>query len=144
MNEEKRVITSSQRVERIPAEEVEYIPENGSDPTYRKQRAVYRTYNSVWFIVGIIETLLAFRFVFELLGANTANGFTQLVYSLSYPFAEPFRSIFGMTAVGVSIFDWSLIVAAVVYLLIDYGIIQLLRIIKPLNNDDLNRKINAV
>jgi len=133
MVEERRVITSSER-----------IPDAQTGQEYQKKKAVYRTYNIIWFLVGIVETLLAFRFVFELLGANPASGFTQLVYTFSYPFAEPFRSIFGITAVGGSVFDWSLIIAAIVYLLLGYGLIQLLRIIRPVTPHEVNEKINTV
>ena len=131
MEEQQRVVTETQHVQTAPVND-------------SKKRAVYTTYNSVWFIVGIIETLLAFRFVFELFAANPASPFTQFIYSLSYPFAAPFQSIFGVTTAGVAFLDWSLFVAALVYLLVGYGIIQLLRIIKPLNQEDLNAKVNEV
>lgn len=96
-----------------------------------KEKAVIRYYHVIWLIVGVIEVLLGFRFVFELLGANPYNGFTQLVYTVSYPFAQPFRSIFSITNIASATFDWSLLVAAVVYLFIGYGLNQLLRIILP-------------
>lgn len=92
---------------------------------------VNRSYNIVWLIIGIIEALLIFRFVFELLGANQYNGFVQFIYTLSYPFAVPFQDIFHISAVSYSILDWSLLVAMVVYLVIGYGINQLLKVIFP-------------
>ncbi len=111
---------------------------------YKQQKAVVRSYNIVWFLVGLIDAALGFRFVFEILGANPASGFTQLVYALSYPFAMPFRSIFGVTSVAGSFFDWSLLVAMVVYLLTGYGLIQLLRIIKPVTTEEANHKVRTI
>jgi hypothetical protein len=111
---------------------------------YREEKAVVRSYNIVWFLVGLIDAALGFRFVFEIIGANPASGFTQVVYALSYPFAQPFRSIFGVTNVAGSFFDWSLLLGMVVYLLIGYGLIQVLRIIKPVTTDDANHRVRTI
>lgn len=104
---------------------------NGINRVDEKEKSVMRSYNMVWLIIGVIETLLVFRFFFELLAANQYNGFVQLIYTLSYPFAAPFQDIFHITAVSYSIMDWSIIVGMVVYLVIGYGINQFLRIISP-------------
>jgi len=108
---------------------------------YNQTKKIVRSYNIIWFIVGFIDALLGFRFVFEILGANPYNEFTQLVYTLSYPFAQPFRSIFGITTVANSYFDWSVLLAIVVYLLIGYGLVQLLRIINPITRDDMHHRM---
>ncbi len=85
--------------------------------------------NVVWFIAGIIIVLLAFRFVFMLLGANQDNQFANLIYNLSYPFAAPFFGLFGYTLhYGVSQFELSTLVAILVYALIAYGIVRLINI----------------
>lgn len=73
-------------------------------------------------IGGIIETLIALRFVFRLLGANPANGFVEWVYNWSTPFVAPFAGIFGQhstvaTGPGVvtsSVFDWTALIAFIV------------------------------
>ncbi len=112
--------------------------------TYQEKKAVVRSYNIIWFFVGVIAALLAFRFVFELLAANPANAFVQFIYTFSYPFAGPFRSIFGVTNIASSTFDWSLLVAIVVYVLIGYALILLLRIIRPMSPEDVNHRIRTV
>ena len=111
---------------------------------YHETKTVIRSYNFIWFIVGIIEALLGFRFVFEIAGANSVSPFVQFVYVLSYPFAQPFHSIFGVTAVANSFFDWSLIVAIVVYWLIGFGLVQILRIIHPVTTDDVRHRVRTV
>jgi uncharacterized protein YggT (Ycf19 family) len=108
---------------------------------YNQTKRIVRSYNIIWFIVGFIDALLGFRFVFEILGANPYNEFTQLVYTLSYPVAQPFRSIFGITSVANSYFDWSVLLAMIVYLLIGYGLVQLLRIINPITRDDMHHRM---
>lgn len=111
---------------------------------YHETKKVVRSYNAIWFIVGIIEVLLGFRFVFEITGANPANAFVQFIYTMSYPFAQPFHSIFGVTVVANAFFDWSLLVAVVVYWLIGYGLIQLLRIIHPVHSDGVTHRVHTI
>ena len=112
--------------------------------TYQEKKRVWRSYNAIWFVVGIIVALLAFRFIFELTDANPYNSFVQLIYTLSYPFAGPFESIFGITTVSRSTFDWSSLVAIIVYILIGYALVQLLRIIHPVSHDEVNHPIRTI
>ena|ERR1700691_6475303 len=86
----------------------------------------------IWYIAGILLVLLAFRFVFALLGANPANGFANFIYSASHPFVSPFFGIFNYNVrYGVSRFEAYTLVAMVVYSLIAYGIEKLLTINRP-------------
>ncbi len=83
----------------------------------------------VWFIAGVIIVLLAIRFLFILLGANQGNGFVDLIYNASYPFAAPFFGIFGYTLhYGISRFELSTLVAIGIYALIAWGIARLITI----------------
>lgn len=116
----------------------------GARHEFQQQKAVVRSYHIVWFVVGLINVFLGFRFIFEVFGANPASGFTQLVYAISYPFAQPFHSIFGVTSVANAFFDWSLLIAIAVYLLIGYGVVHLLRIIKPLSPEEINHRMDAI
>ncbi len=88
--------------------------------------------NAVWYILGFIEILLGFRFVLKLLGANTASGFVDFVYSLTGILTAPFDSIFGVTkplaGETSSVFEPSILVAAAVYALIAWGIVKLITI----------------
>lgn len=112
--------------------------------SYTEKKAVIRSYNIIWFFVGLIDALLAFRFIFELLGANSFNPFVSFIYNVSYPLAGPFRTIFGVTNAATATFDWSILVAIVVYLLIGYALVQLLRILRPMNPEDVNHRIRTV
>jgi len=113
--------------------------------TYHEKKTVWRSYHLIWFFVGFIVALLGFRFVFELLGANPYNPFVQLIYTLSFPFAQPFESIFGITSVQQATFDWSILVAIIVYLLIGYALVKLLRIIHPVTTThETNHRIRTV
>jgi hypothetical protein len=86
----------------------------------------------VWFILGIIEVLLAVRFLLKLLGANSASGFVNFVYSVTDVLTAPFDNIFNVSESVAgrtqSVFEPSIIVAAIVYAAIAYGIVKLLNI----------------
>ena len=85
--------------------------------------------NGIWLLTGILEILLAFRFVLKLLGANPNSGFVEFVYSVSSPFIAPFRGIFSTPTtegdVTTSVFETSTIVAIIVYAIIAWGIVKL-------------------
>lgn len=81
------------------------------------------------FLFGILEALLAIRFILSLLGANQNNGFASFIYNLTYPFVAPFFGLFGYTfQYGVARFEFETLVAMAVYGLIGYGISKLIRI----------------
>lgn len=85
----------------------------------------------VWFIVGVINTLIALRFALLLLGANRGAEFTEFVYTLSAPFVAPFVNIFGQPAYGRSVFEISSLLAILVYTLIGIGIVKALTLARP-------------
>lgn len=83
----------------------------------------------IYYIMGLLLALLAFRFVLSLLGANRDNGFANLIYSLSYPFVAPFFGLFGYEVqYGVARFEIETLVAMAVYALIAYAIVKMVRI----------------
>lgn len=83
----------------------------------------------IYYLAGILITLLAFRFVLVLLGANATNGFADFIYSLSYPFVAPFFGLFGYTfQAGQSRLEIETLIAMAVYALIAYGIARLVSI----------------
>lgn len=88
--------------------------------------------NIVWYLMGIIEILLAIRFVLKLFGANSANSFVNLVYNVTGVLTVPFDNIFGVTNTTTgtthSVFEPSILVAAVVYAVIAWGIVKLINI----------------
>lgn len=85
----------------------------------------------VWFIVGVINTLIALRFVLLLLGANRGAAFTDFIYTMSAPFVAPFVGIFGEPVYGQSVFEISSLLAIVIYTLIGLAIAKLLTLSRP-------------
>lgn len=73
-------------------------------------------------IVGIIEGLVGLRIILRLLGANPGSLIVDWIYSWSTPLVAPFAGVFGQNAtvtgpgvVTQSVFDWSALVALIVY-----------------------------
>lgn len=106
-------------------------------------RPLYRATQIVWFILGLLEVLLAFRFVLKLLAANTGAGFTTFIYSLSYPFVAPFLTVFRVSKVEGSIFEWTTVLAMFVYWLIAIGIIKLFLMGKSVSTPEAAAKLEA-
>lgn len=100
--------------------------------TERSTDAKTTAQNVVWFILGLIEVLLAIRFLLKLLGANSASGFVNFIYSVTNILTAPFDNIFNVSRSVAgqtqSVFEPSIIVAALVYAAIAYGIVKLLNI----------------
>jgi hypothetical protein len=104
-------------------------------------KPLYRGTQVVWYILGVIEALLVFRFVLKLLGANPAAGFTQFIYGVTYVFAQPFLSVFSRTQVRGSIFEWSTLLAMLVYWIIAVAIIKLFLMSKSVSTPEAAVKL---
>ncbi len=86
----------------------------------------------IYFFFGALEILLAFRLVLKLMGASMASGFVGLIYGLTGIFILPFEGIFRRaTTQGIettSVLEPSTLVAIVVYAVLAWGIVKLVRI----------------
>lgn len=109
---------------------------------YQTKKAIFRTYQVVWYILGIIEVLLAFRVVLKLLGANTQSGFTSFVYGISDPLALPFAGILGITGISDMVLEWSTLIAMAVYAVVAYGIVALFQLVKPTNPEEVEQTVD--
>ena len=85
----------------------------------------------VWYIFGLIDVLIAIRFVLKLFGANVEAGFVQLIYGVSGVFMAPFNTIFKALVVSGATFEWSALVAIAIYALVAGGIVVLIRAVSP-------------
>lgn len=88
-------------------------------------KPLYRGTQIVWYILGVLEALLVFRFVLKLLAANPSAGFSKFIYGITYVFAAPFLSVFRISQVDSSVFEWTTLLAILVYWIIALGIIKL-------------------
>lgn len=105
-------------------------------------KPLYRGTQIVWYILGLLEIILAFRFVLKLLAANPAAGFSNFIYSVSFPFASPFLNVFRITRVEGSIFEWTTILGMLVYALIAWGIVKLFFMSKSVSTPEAAAKLD--
>ena len=89
----------------------------------------FRAAAVVGFIVGVIDVLIAIRFFMKLLGASTQSSFVTFIYGVTAPLVAPFHGIFPNSGSGANIFESGSLVALVVYALIGWGIVALIRIV---------------
>lgn len=106
-------------------------------------KPLFRGVQIVWYITSIVEALLVLRFVLKLLGANPGAGFTNFVYSLSSVFVSPFQAVFKNAAVKGSVFEWTTLLAMIVYYILAMGIIKLFVMGKPVSTVEADAKLGA-
>jgi uncharacterized protein YggT (Ycf19 family) len=83
----------------------------------------------VFYLLDVLEALLAFRFFLALLGANPASPFVQFIYMASEPFVYPFRGIFPQVSAQGAVLEWAVLLAMVVYAVVAWGIGRLIWIL---------------
>jgi uncharacterized protein YggT (Ycf19 family) len=88
----------------------------------------FRAAAVVGFIVGVIDIVVAARFLGKLLGASSQSQFLTLIYNVSSPLVAPFRGIFGNGGSSANSFETASLVAIVVYAVIGWGLVVLIRI----------------
>ena len=95
----------------------------------------------VYYILGVLEVLFAFRLVFKLLGANPQSPFVSFIYSVSQAFLSPFSGIFRSAVTKgfetQSVLEPMTIIAMIVYAVVAWGIVKLIEISKPHQNTEI-------
>lgn len=109
--------STSQTLSKNEAEEIKAIKKN----------------QILWYIVGVINTLLALRIVFLLLSAREA-GFTNVLYSLTNFLVIPFKGIFASPSASGSYFDSAAVLAIVIYTIIAWGLSALINVLTQPSN----------
>lgn len=111
----------------------EHVDTNGNVQTQRVTRAHKPSGRVVaarvlYYLGGLITTLLALRIIFQLLGANTDNAFISVLYGVTDILVWPFNGIFGEPTYGRAHLDSSAVVALIIYALLIPGVGKLLTI----------------
>lgn len=117
------------------------IKEEAPQKVFDKKKKIFRINQIIWYILGFVEVLLAFRIVLKALGANQGSGFTSFIYSITGPLALPFRGILGESIDGNSLIEWSSVFAAVVYLVIASGLVYFLDLVNPVSREEIEAEV---
>lgn len=105
-------------------------------------KPLYRGTQIVWYLVGLIEILLALRFILKLFGANAGAGFASFIYTITLPLIMPFNSVFRLSRIDASLFEWTTLLAMIIYLLIGWGIVKLFLMGKTVSTSEAASKLN--
>jgi uncharacterized protein YggT (Ycf19 family) len=105
------------------------------------ETSLLKATRTIWYIFGMIELLLIFRFVMRLLGANPAAAFTQFIYGLSGFFLAPFRYVFGTPSVAGSALELSTLLAVLVYAFIAWAIVRFLLLNRPVSRYEAHQEL---
>lgn len=85
----------------------------------------------------LIETIISLRFIFKLFGASEANAIVRWIYEISGAFISPFEGI--ITAnwhIGSLYIDVNALVALVVYMLVAFVLIEIVKAFTPRKNEN--------
>ncbi len=118
----------------------ETIITEGTDATRKVESVTNRDATSyqtveylVYFLFGVLEVLLIFRFILKFLGASYSSAFIGIIYTITNILVMPFEGIFSKWFTkGVettSVLEPATIVAVIVYAVIGFGIVKLIRIL---------------
>jgi len=105
-------------------------------------KPLFRGIQVVSYLLYILEALLAFRFVLKFMGANAAAGFTNFIYAITWPFTAPFLAVFQQTTIEGSIFEWTTLLAMLVYWMVGLAIVKLFSMSKTVSTSEAATKLD--
>jgi YGGT family protein len=96
-----------------------------TDPYAGRRATSIKITRAIYLIFGLVEALLAIRFVLKALGANADAGFAQLMYGVTGPLVAPFRGLFGTPqAASGAVLEVHTLIALVIYALIAWLLVR--------------------
>lgn len=108
-------------------------------------RPLYRGTQVVWYILSVVEALLAFRFILRLIAANPAAGFTDFIYTVTQPLVQPFSNIVRTARIEgntvASVVDWNILIAMAVYWLLAWAVVRLFFMGRPVSETEADYEI---
>ena len=138
------VSSSPEQVVKTTSKVVPNVRTEHPQKVFEKKKAIFRAYQVIWYILAVIEILLIFRVALKAMAANPTSGFVSLIYAVTNPLALPFSGILKTSVTSGSVFEWSTIIAGIVYAIIAVGLVQLFQIIKPVGPQEVNEVVDPV
>lgn len=90
----------------------------------------------VWYLLSILQVALIFRFAFKLMGANPEAVFTSFVYGLTWLFTVPFLAVFPAMETQGGVFEWTTLLAMLVYWMIAVAIVRIFLMSKTVSTEE--------
>ncbi|MDO8571118.1 MAG: YggT family protein [bacterium] len=104
-------------------------------------KPLFKATQIVWYLLSLLEVLLAFRFVLKLMEANPAAGFTNFIYQATWLATTPFLAVFPRTYIEGSIFEWTTLLAMAVYWIVALAIVRLFQMSKTVSIPEAAAKL---
>jgi len=83
----------------------------------------------IWTILGLLEILLALRFLLKLIGANPNVGFAVFIYGITGVFVLPFTGLVATWFSGETILEVTTLIAMAVYALLFWVVVRVIPIV---------------
>ena len=99
------------------------------EPEQERRIFTFKATQLVWLFLGILEGLLALRFVLKLIAANPDSPITTFIYGFTNLFLLPFAGLTATPQAGGMVLELSTMVAMVVYGLFAWSIERIIWVI---------------
>ena len=97
---------------------VQQVTSTQKEPGQTQRQFTFQATQLIWLGLGLLEGLLGLRIFLKLIGANAANPFATLLYSVTDLFLIPFVGLTGTPASNGLVFEISSVIAMIVYALL--------------------------
>ncbi len=114
------------------------------DSPATRNAGLIKLQEAIYLLFGIIEVLIAIRFLLLAFGANPGAPFAAAIYAITAPFIAPFVGIFGTPRFGGSLLEPHSIVAIIVYALLAWVIVKIAWLVMADTRDDVRTTTHSV
>jgi hypothetical protein len=112
-------------VEPTPTVATDQTESRTYDPYAGRRATSIKITRAIYLLLGLIEALLALRFMLKALAANAEAGFAQLIYAVTGPLVAPFTGLFGTPqAASGAVFELHTVIAVVIYALVAWLVVR--------------------
>jgi len=109
--------------------EVTEVRSEQYEPERERHIFTYKLTQAIWLLLGILEGLLALRFLLKLIAANPSSPIAALIYSFTGIFLIPFSGLTATPAAGGIVLEISTLIAMIIYGLVGWVLVRLVWLI---------------
>jgi len=99
------------------------------EPERERRIFTFKATQLVWLFLGILEALLALRFVLKLIAANPDSPISVFIYGFTSLFLWPFAGLTATPSAGGMVLEFSTLIAMLIYGLIGWAIERIIWVI---------------
>ncbi len=99
------------------------------DVAAERRLGTFQVTRITWTILGLLEILLALRFVLKLIAANPNAGFAVFIYGITGVFVVPFTGLVATWFSGETILEVTTLMAMAVYALLAWVVVRVIPIV---------------